>query len=103
MGGRQNGSISKKTWVINPNNKLEITEAPSMNVARMEYACGKMEFRGNVVLIVAGGWNWAPLHSVEIFDPTSNKFWIFGKIFIKVTLKNYRFTFNSRIYKNRYF
>ena len=75
------GSISKKTWIINPTNDFLITEGPTMNVPRMQFACGKMKVGDKVIIVVAGGWNWLGLTSVELLDPTSDKGWFFGNYF----------------------
>ena len=46
IGGYQNGSLSKKTWILNPKNGFEIKEGPSLNKARSYHGCAKMTLMG---------------------------------------------------------
>ena len=91
IGGKQNGSTSNKTWIVNPNKfvlqdskskiqDFDIREGPPLRKARAYHSCGKMEVNGKVLLVVAGGEGKSYLDSVEILDPTSNKGWIKGII-----------------------
>ena len=56
IGGIQNGSESKKTWIADPTNGFKIKEGPSLNVGRVAHGCAKMSLS----------------HSVEILNPTQN-------------------------------
>ena len=79
IGGLQDGCISGKTWIINPENGFEIKEGPPLNIARYRHSCAKMvSSNGKVLIIVAGGINKAAVKSVEIWDPVSNEGWTFG-------------------------
>ena len=80
IGGLQDGCISGKTWIINPENGFEIKEGPPLNIARYRHSCAKMvsPANGKVLIIVAGGINKAAVKSVEIWDPASNEGWTFG-------------------------
>ena len=50
IGGYQNGSLSKKTWIVNPKNGFEIKEGPSLNKARFGHGCAKMALNGRTIL-----------------------------------------------------
>ena len=72
IGGWQNESISRKTWIVDPTNGLKIKEGPSLNKARSSHGCAKMTINGRTVLVVAGGYTFGYLDSVEILDPSNN-------------------------------
>ena len=82
IGGDQNGSVSNKTWIVNPKNEFEIKEGPKLNHKRSEFSYGKMRTNaGKLLLIVAGGYGETfgeILNTVEILDPTSDQGWIIG-------------------------
>ena len=80
IGGDQNGSISNKTWIVDPTNEFQITEGPSLNKGRAYHGCAKMTLNGRTILVVAGGFG--ALDSVEILDPSSNNVWTQG-LFLK--------------------
>ena len=84
IGGSQNGSKSKKTWIIkNPMEKFEIKEGPSLNESRSPCSCAKMKINGRVFIVVAGGslagggQSYDPfsdedsMNSVELLDTSS--------------------------------
>ena len=75
IGGWQNGSESKATWIVNPVKDFHVRPGPSLNLARYHHSCGTMEIQGRTVIIVAGGWHE---DTVELLDPLSNKGWIYG-------------------------
>ena len=79
IGGKQEGTTSKKTWIANPSDNFKIKEGPDLNKARAYHCAGKMEVGGKNILVVAGGDSKSYLDSVEILDPTSNKGWVKGK------------------------
>ena len=84
IGGYQNGSLSKKTWIVNPKNGFEIKEGPSLNKGRNSHGCAKMTLNGRTILVVAGGYNSGYLDSVEILDPQgNNNVWTQG-MFLKI-------------------
>ena len=94
IGGVQNGSISNNTWILDPTNNFQIRKGPSLNVARMEYSCGKLEVNGKLYLIVAGGWiGRYGLGSVELLDPSSSQGWISG-MYISGCQKNHFMSYN---------
>ena len=80
IGGYQNGSVSKKTWIVNPNNEFKITEGPSLDKGRDGHGCAKMTLDGKTILVVAGGYgeDFKTLDSVEILDPSGNNVWTPG-------------------------
>ena len=90
IGGFQNDSVSRKTWIVTLNNfnisdnggkfEFEIKEGPSLNIDRKEHSSGKMDIDGKTYLIAAGGINEANsfLDSVEILDPLDGKGWKLG-------------------------
>ena len=81
MGGRQNGSVSRQTWIVNPKDNFSIREGPSMLSERALFSCGKMELNGKSVIVVAGGdWGTSILDTVEILDPSDEEGWVWGKI-----------------------
>merc|ERR1719510_1171156 len=52
-------------------------DGPPLITKRRSHACGLMTNGQQSKIVVAGGWNRRGLSSVEIFDPTTNK-WIPG-------------------------
>ena len=76
IGGWQNGSLSKKTWIVKPNSGFEIKEGPSLNMARSSHCCAKMTVNGRTILVVAGGHGGED--SVEILNPLENNGWTPG-------------------------
>ena len=76
IGGVQNGSISNKTWIVDPTNEFQITEGPSLNKGRAYHGCAKMTLNGRTILVVAGGFG--AMDSVEILDPLGNNVWTQG-------------------------
>ena len=81
IGGIKNdGEASRETWIVNPENNFEIVKGPSLRFARYSHSCGKMELDGEVVIIVAGGYNdEQALNSVEILRPNkTEEGWIHG-------------------------
>ena len=80
IGGIQNGEASRETWIVNPEKDFEIVKGPRTKFARYSHSCGKMELDGEVVLIVAGGYDGKQaLNSVEILQPNkTEERWIPG-------------------------
>ena len=83
IGGRQNGSISNKIWIVDPTNELQVTKGPSLNIRRYFHGCAKMTLNGRTILVVAGGMGngCETLNSVEILDPSENNVWTPGNVF----------------------
>ena len=50
----------------------------SLNTARYDHSCSTMRDGEKTLIIVAGGYDWGNLDSVEIYDPTDN-IWHSGK------------------------
>ena len=50
IGGWQNGSESKKTWIFNPLKDFQMTEGPSLIVDRYHHCCGKMFLNGRLFI-----------------------------------------------------
>ena len=96
IGGIQNGSKSKKTWIIkNPMEKFEIKEGPSLNESRSPCSCAKMKINGRIFIVVAGGGQSkddgtfiGPTNSVELLDTSSlGQSWKMGMFSQKAFLK----------------
>ena len=115
IGGIQKGTflsqstdlISNQTWIVDPSKNFEMTSGPSLNMARVDHCCAKMEIDGKVFIVVAGGqcdpsdipsdddeWHYfdpdadigaedypdPQLISVELLDISSpNQAWTYGK------------------------
>ena len=80
IGGHQNSSVSKKTWIVDPTNDFKIEEGPSLNFERRIHGCAKMTINGTTVLVVAGGHGRdGPLDSVEILNPSNDNKWTLGQ------------------------
>ena len=82
IGGFQDGSRSKETWIVNPKNGFEIVNGPKLNQERSSFSCGKMEVNDKILIVIAGGEDryGFGLDSVEILDPQSNQGWKSGNI-----------------------
>ena len=89
IGGFQNGSISNKTWIVDPTNEFQITEGPSLNKGRYSHGCAKMTLNGRTILVVAGGngERYETLDSVEILDPSGNNVWTPGMFLKSITIE----------------
>ena len=85
IGGFQNGSISNKTWIVDPTNEFQITEGPSLNKGRDSHGCAKMTLNGRTILVVAGGFG--AMDSVEILDPLGNNVWTQGLYLKSITVE----------------
>ena len=100
IGGVQNGSISNKTWIVDPTNEFQITEGPSLNKGRYSHGCAKMTLNGRTILVVAGGFG--AMDSVEILDPLGNNVWTQGLYLKSITVENFdyksHFIFQDQIY-----
>ena len=91
IGGVQSGSVSRKTWIINPTKNFQIKKGPSLKMARCFHSSAMMKLNGKDYIIVAGGCNFKRrdvykkityhLNSVELLD-TSTYFenWKIGMI-----------------------
>ena len=80
IGGYQNYSCSRNTWIVDPTKGFQIKEGPSLNKKRYNHGCAKMTFDGRTILVVAGGLgeDSETLDSVEILAPSGNNVWIPG-------------------------
>ena len=85
IGGQLNGTLTNRTWIINPKMNFTIKEGPTMNHTRWYPACGMRNVNGVPQIVVAGGRdsNQGLLKSVEILNanPYVSNDWEFGKIF----------------------
>ena len=83
--------FSNKNLIFNPMNGFTHIEGPSMISDRRMHTCGLMTNGNQSKIVVAGGENIQDpkgvLSSVEIFDPTTNK-WSPGKeiCFLKIEI-----------------
>ena len=97
IGGRQNGTISNKTWIVDPTNGFKIKEGPSLNNRRYYHGCAKMTLNGKTILVVAGGFDSGAMDSVEILDPLGNNVWTQGLYLKSITVEyldsNFHFVF----------
>ena len=96
IGGRQNGKIANKTWIVDPKNDFHITEGivffrvndtnckitkflgPMLKYGRARHCGAKIILNGKTILVVAGGESSEDskeLDSVEILDPLSLQGW----------------------------
>ena len=92
IGGYQNGSISKKTWIVDLSNGFKITEGPSLSKERAHHGCAKMIVNRRTILVVAGGYELSEgrhpeLDSVEILDPSQNNIWTQGLYFKSISVE----------------
>ena len=82
IGGIQNGSVSRLTWIIDfKSNPVSITTGPQLIQKRTQIACGKMlNGKGISKLVVAGGKDetGSGLNSVEVLMLSNNE-WEFGE------------------------
>ena len=85
IGGYQNGSLSKKTWIVDPTKEFQIKEGPSLNKGRINHGCAKMTLNGRTILVVAGGFG--AMDSVEILDPLGNNVWTQGLYLKSITVE----------------
>ena len=83
IGGNQNRSRSNKTWIVDPTNRFQIKEGPSLNKGRYGHGCAKVNFNGRTILVVAGGFG--AKNSVEILDPLGNNIWTPGLCFKSIS------------------
>ena len=79
IGGLQNGSISKSTWIVDPTNGFQIKEGPELKYQRCRHSCGIMSINDVSYVVVVGGTGHEKTGtSVELLDPRCNE-WIEGK------------------------
>ena len=79
ISGYDGSSYLNKVLIYNPNNGFTYIEGPTLNTKRRFHACALMSNGQQSKIVVAGGFNGNDgLSSVEILDPTTNK-WISGK------------------------
>ena len=78
IGGTQDGvEKSKKTWIVDANNRSSLKEGPSLNKGRQHFSCNKVEDHfGHSLILVVGGEDE---DTVEILNTTEMKGWTFGK------------------------
>ena len=84
IGGLDDNSDLDKVLIYNITNGFSHIEGPSLIRKRLEHSCSLMSNGQQSKIVVAGGYNENDygLSSVEIFDPTANK-WTRGK---KITI-----------------
>ena len=75
IGGYDGSSILNKVLIFNPMDGFSHIEGPSLITKRSGHACALMSNGQQKQIVVAGGGS---LSSVEILDPTVNK-WVPGK------------------------
>ena len=84
VGGKQNGSISNETWILNFDGEvLHLEPGPVLNVGRRMMSCGKMKkIHETDIFVVAGGKDemGKTLDSVELLNMSQNsvEYWYFG-------------------------
>ena len=78
IGGHDGSSYLNKVLIFNPMTNFTHIEGPPLITKRSSHACSLMSNGQQSKIVVAGGWNFGYLSSVEIFDPTVNN-WISGK------------------------
>ena len=63
---------------------------PDINEAREGHGCSSFDFKGKLILIIAGGGNCHSfLVSVELLDMTSDKGWSLGKLDVIFFRRNF--------------
>ena len=79
IGGFQDGCISTKTWIVNPDD-FHVSQGPSLTYERCRHSCGKMIINEKVILVVAGGTGANETgDSVEFLDTSSDQGWVLGE------------------------
>jgi len=73
VGGKQDGEISNKVWVVDPTDDFKVIEGPSLKEKRYFHSCAAMEDTktGAKMIVVAGGFGPEQKGSVEILNTTS--------------------------------
>ena len=78
IGGNQNeiDYKSKKTWLVNTNDRSILIEGPTLNKGRELFACDKVKDRfGNILILVVGG---KEEDTMEILNTSEMTMWTFG-------------------------
>merc|ERR1711973_888677 len=70
IGGKQNGNMTNKVWIVDPTNNWSVVEGPSLLNDRYFHSCAVMETGPGKRIVVAGGFgsDGAPETSVETLD-----------------------------------
>ena len=87
LGGIQNATRSlrygnvRNVWIASISDEITFSQGPSMLEERYSHACGTISFGNKNLIIVAGGItggrNEVRSSSVEILDPSTNR-WVKG-------------------------
>ena len=81
IGGMDATLTRNVVWIYDPQNGFARTQGPSLAQERHQHSCSTMNDGKKALIVVAGGYAFEPtgmLDSVEIYDPTDNK-WHSGK------------------------
>jgi len=83
IGGKQNGNMTNKVWIVDPTNSWSVTEGPSLLNDRYFHSCAVMETGPGKRIVVAGGFgsDGAPETSVETLDAFTSNGWKKGPSF----------------------
>ena len=82
IGGIVNGSLSGRTWIVDPMKHFQMVEGPHLNYERCRHSCGLMKIGERHYIVVAGGTGHDNAGAtVELLDPVKKK-WIIGKTII---------------------
>ena len=78
IGGQQDGvEKSKRTWIVDVNNRSSLIEGPFLNKGRQHFSCDKVVDRfGHSLILVVGGEDE---DTMEVLNATEMKGWTFGK------------------------
>ena len=111
LGGIQNYTRSLKdyndrnVWIASISDEITFSQGPSMLEGRYFHACGTVSFSNKNLIIVAGGMtggkNSVGSSSVEILDPSTNR-WVQGK-WQASGVYQYFVSSNFSVQKFRYF
>ena len=75
------GGNDKNVWIASISDEITFSQGPSMLKERYSHACGTISFGNKNLIIVAGGItggrNEVRSSSVEILDPSTNR-WVKG-------------------------
>ena len=77
LGGYQSGSPTNKVWIASISDEITFNQGPSMLHQRYYHACGTIPFGNKNLIVVAGGSTRHSEMSMEILDPSVNR-WVEG-------------------------
>ena len=76
LGGYQN-SFTNNVWIASISDEITFSQGPSMLHSRYHHACATISIDNKNLIIVAGGGDGKSRSSMEILDPSINR-WVEG-------------------------